>query len=571
MRIPSRKWIPLSLAALMSGAVLAASTASGDQPSQLKIKAPPRSLPPVTVDSAVRQASAEVPSPGDEQIQREFDAYIAGLPGEATSSTNDSTMGYEMPSAPKPPRVDFAVRPTEAATAVSEDQPVAARRAVHLQQPPQTLDPAPPAAMPRSMAGETNSAANRESYAVTAEKVDAANKDAVNVDLKSYGNAGKACGSCYNNCRRFWLQADYLLWWTKGSQVPPLVTTSPQGTPRTQAGVLGQTGTAILFGDEAINNDDRSGFRLQFGYWLDRCCRVGVEAEFFDLEETTSGLDLTSPGDPILARPFFNVVTGMQDSELIAFPGVVVGRINVNSSTDLHSGGVRLRKNICCRNWCIPQCTTSCCGQSGVSGGYRVDWIAGYRYLRLDDDLGIGESLVITDPGGVLAQGTMLEVFDSFETDNEFHGGELGLTGEFRRGRWGLRALAKVALGNNHEVVRINGGTVVTVPSVASASNVGGLLAQQTNIGTFTQDEFAVLPEASLSLFYQVTCNVRATVGYNFLYLSHVLRPGDQIDFGLNPTQFPPGTLTGPARPALAFNDTDFWAQGLNFGIEVRR
>ena len=47
---------------------------------------------------------------------------------------------------------------------------------------------------------------------------------------------------------RVWLRADYLMWFTTGTRLPPLVTTSPQGTPANQAGVLGAPGTTILFG-----------------------------------------------------------------------------------------------------------------------------------------------------------------------------------------------------------------------------------------------------------------------------------------------------------------------------------
>src|SRR5262249_11215773 len=38
---------------------------------------------------------------------------------------------------------------------------------------------------------------------------------------------------------RFWAEADYLLWWMRGASLPPLVTASPPGTGRRQAGVLG--------------------------------------------------------------------------------------------------------------------------------------------------------------------------------------------------------------------------------------------------------------------------------------------------------------------------------------------
>jgi hypothetical protein len=38
-------------------------------------------------------------------------------------------------------------------------------------------------------------------------------------------------------------------------------------------------------------------------------------------------------------------------------------------------------------------------------------------------------------------------------------------------------------------------------------------------------------------------------------------------------TQFPirsgNGPLVGSARPAFTFDGTDFWAQGLNFGVEL--
>ena len=53
-----------------------------------------------------------------------------------------------------------------------------------------------------------------------------------------------------------------------------------------------------------------------------------------------------------------------------------------------------------------------------------------------------------------------------------------------------------------------------------------------------------------------------------------VPRPGDQIDRAVNPTQLPLSTaaplLTGLARPAPVLRDTDFWAQGINFGLEFR-
>ena len=81
----------------------------------------------------------------------------------------------------------------------------------------------------------------------------------------------------------------------------------------------------------------------------------------------------------------------------------------------------------------------------------------------------------------------------------------------------------------------------------------GGLLALPgANIGRYTQSKFAVVPEAGVKIGYHLTPNLRLAVGYNFLYLSSVLRPGDQIDTGLDVTRIPNFPLPGDYRPVAA-------------------
>jgi hypothetical protein len=52
-----------------------------------------------------------------------------------------------------------------------------------------------------------------------------------------------------------------------------------------------------------------------------------------------------------------------------------------------------------------------------------------------------------------------------------------------------------------------------------------------------------------------------------------VVRPGDQIDRTINPSQSillgGNGLLTGSSRPSLLFGQTDLWAQGLSLGVEL--
>jgi hypothetical protein len=78
------------------------------------------------------------------------------------------------------------------------------------------------------------------------------------------------------------------------------------------------------------------------------------------------------------------------------------------------------------------------------------------------------------------------------------------------------------------------------------------------------------VPEAQLQVGYTLQSGVRLFAGYEAMYISNVVRPGDQIDTTVNFTGNPvvtPGTvLTGAARPAPQFNGSSFWAQGFKLG-----
>jgi hypothetical protein len=201
--------------------------------------------------------------------------------------------------------------------------------------------------------------------------------------------------------------------------------------------------------------------------------------------------------------------------------------------------------------------------------------IAGFRYLDLQEDLVITENITIL-PGAPapLNPGDMISVTDRFETRNRFYGGQLGARGEWYRGCWFVNATGKIALGSTRQQVSIRGNTVFTPAGGAAVTQEGGLLALPTNIGDYERDRFTVVPEIGINVGRQLNDNLRVYAGYTFIYWSSVVRPGDQIDPVVNPTQLPtiagPGTLVGPARPAFAFQETDFWAQGLNLGMELQ-
>jgi hypothetical protein len=61
-------------------------------------------------------------------------------------------------------------------------------------------------------------------------------------------------------------------------------------------------------------------------------------------------------------------------------------------------------------------------------------------------------------------------------------------------------------------------------------------------------------------LGYQILPCLRAQIGYDFLFLSSVARPGNQID----------NSYDGAAHPLVPMSSSSFWAQGLAFGFQLR-
>lgn len=370
---------------------------------------------------------------------------------------------------------------------------------------------------------------------------------------------GDPCGGCCEDpCARrrcVYGRAEYILWWVNGTEVPALVTTSPAGTARPNAGVLGAPGTAIVFGNNEIDYDAFSGGRFTLGFCLPNHPGCSFESTFFFLGGRSNNFAAGSNGSPILARPINNVRTGEEEAQLVAFPDVVVGGVIVHSETRLWGIEGNFRKQLCC----------GCNGQ--------VDLLVGFRYLELSEELDIAEDLttLAAEGGGV---GTRIQVRDSFHTRNNFYGGQLGLEGERRLGRWVLGGTAKVGIGVMQQQLNINGATRFAVPGAAPTVERGGLLALPTNIGQYRTSQFAVVPEVGVRLGYQLTECLRLYAGYNFLYASNVVRPGENIDRVVNKTQIPtafgPSPLVGAARPMVLFRSSDFWAHGVSVGLELK-
>jgi hypothetical protein len=394
-----------------------------------------------------------------------------------------------------------------------------------------------------------------------------------------FGNAAPAN-------ERFFVRGEFLSWWVKSAGTPVLLTTSTTQVPFTingngnvvirldqldAIGALGQPGTVVLLSGDDLDRQYRPGARFSAGWWFDPCGVHGVDASAFFTGRRTSNYTVNTDHVPDLYRPFFAPNTGIpslnnlpgQFREIVGIRNIGInGQFVAQNSSFFWGADVNYRRNI----WC------------GCAG--RIDAFAGFRYLNLDESLTMTEAINVTrtivvqnaagTPIGQLNAGTTIAVRDRFATDNNFFGGQLGLDIALRRNRWTLDVRPALALGVTHQRVCVDGSFVQSSPPVNA---VGGLLALNSNIGCRGSDEFSVVPQVTTRVGYQVTERFRAFVGYDFLYWTNVVRPGDQIDTVLDTRRIPGGPGGDPinaVRPAPLINSSDFWAQGLSLGAEYR-
>ncbi|MEO1528590.1 MAG: BBP7 family outer membrane beta-barrel protein [Planctomycetota bacterium] len=349
---------------------------------------------------------------------------------------------------------------------------------------------------------------------------------------------------------RLYVFGEFLLWDVTGMESPALVTTSAAGTAQNVAGVLGETETSRLFGPTQLNDGGTDGFRFGGGFWITPARNVGIEAEYFWLSDQNDGFSANSNSNPILALPYFNIVSGQQDAYLVAHPDVGPGSVSVRTESDLRSFLINGRISLCDHG--------TCCQQCGARD--RTDLIIGYRHIRLRDEIGLTAS---SEP----SSGTRT-ARDSFRTTNRFNGLQLGVVRRslLRRRSW-LETSMRVAIGNNEQELSIDGST-----TTLAGTALGGVYALRSNIGDFSQDDFVLIPELGIKFGVRLRDHLHVTVGYSVLYLPNVIRASEQIDTDINPNLIPPEAmpLVGASRPRVLFRQSDYFAQGLTLGGELQ-
>jgi hypothetical protein len=358
---------------------------------------------------------------------------------------------------------------------------------------------------------------------------------------------------------RIWISGDYLYWWVKNSNAPPpLITTGPPSS----LGLPTKLGTIEPFSGSGFQYDPSSGVRATAGLWADDKGLIGFEGSGFVLarSEFSNTISSDATGTPLLSRPIFNALTGAMSVSPVAFPGALSGSYAMNTGTQLWGAEANFIGSLIRRS------------------GFNADMVIGARYVGLDEDVTINTASTVLPAGIVgfggipLPAGNTLAISDHFATHNDFYGAQIGVRSEICCYKFYVDMSATLGLGDSHSVIKINGNTSAAGPVTGSLP--GGLLAVASNSGTFNNDHFGFLPETKIKIGFRITEHVGIYAGYNFLLWTDVLRPVDQMDVHVNPHLVPSnlsfGTPGGPIAPTVPHVRSDFWAQGVDFGVEVR-
>lgn len=358
------------------------------------------------------------------------------------------------------------------------------------------------------------------------------------------GQCGGLGGGCdygpFCNNPMVWVRLEALLWWRKGREFPPLVTTDPSTESSTTAGILPDAQT--IFGGDSAPAHLQSGARIDWGFFINPAQTVGFGDRVFGLPKSSTTFNVASNNVPVLAIPFHDFDTGNNDALLVAYPGLRTGNVNIASTSSILGNDVYGRFLLC------RDCNT------------RIDFITGWNFMRLADNVAIQSVQTVTETGGNIPQGTVTTITDRFNSLNLFNGGILGVQWNKNCGVWTWQALGRVSLGNMHEALNINGSTTVVAPTGGTNTTAGGLFTAGSNIGHHARDEFTAIWEMGLNLNYRFRPCTQLNIGYTAMYFNDVLLPANNIDTNL-------GTTGSVTHPIALFNHGNFWLQGLNLGI----
>ncbi len=366
---------------------------------------------------------------------------------------------------------------------------------------------------------------------------------------------------------KFYLDSKLLLWFVKAqpTNVPYLSTSAPQ-----DSGLAGRPTTTLLHSRSDLGYNVLAGFHINGGWYRDADRRYGIDVGGMLFERTSNVFFASSDtnGIPVIARPFIDATTGGPAVLTVAQQGLASGNVLVSTQNEMYGAEASLLANL------YRSCPDDACK-------WTIDGLLGFRFFELHEDLQISSQSTILGGGSPRFNGAsifnpaIVTVHDSFDVYNRFYGGQIGTRANVECGKWSFGFDSKLAFGVMNQVVDVNGRSdLLDLTRAISSSSVGGLYANAINIGRYRNDEFAVIPEIGMSIGRNWSSWLTTAIGYNYMYISRVARPGNAVTNVVNPAIIPTsqsfgsGAVVPVPNPILA--QDEFWAQGVTFHLIVR-
>jgi hypothetical protein len=402
------------------------------------------------------------------------------------------------------------------------------------------------------------------------------------------GGLAADCPDSWPPPYRVWGSADFLVWKLRNAHLPPLATQAVgvvlvnTQTLVTAAGVMpiavpesvSIVSIPTFAGGNSLNVGEQFGGRFTAGVWLDPQEYFGIEATGFFITPRSAGFGFnnstTSAADQFVLNfpsttTFVSTGPAAPPTPFLTVPNVVPGRstTNVAGTSSAQLWGAELNA----------RCASPSLG--AVSG------LIGFRYLDFRENLQDRDSthLILSPaPGGNvsgLPPDLSFAAVDSIRAHNDFYGGQIGLDLDMYLGRFMADISGKSALGVMHQTVNVFGASVSNGTGTMLDGVVvpGGLLSSAVDNGSHSRNRIAFVQEINVKLGYQILPSLRAYVGYDFLYLSSVVRPGNQVGISGTSIQATVASTTQLItinEPAFRYSASDMTINGINFGAEFR-
>ena len=204
----------------------------------------------------------------------------------------------------------------------------------------------------------------------------------------------------------------------------------------------------------------------------------------------------------------------------------------------------------------------------------------GFKFVSLVESLSTSDfssalpNGLLTYAGGFFPPPAAVGTHDYISTQNRFYGPSIGLrlSGDYERITYSVSG--RCGLGWVRQSQTTSGSTTFFADGVTPTSTTpGGMLIFPTNSGRIVRTEFAAVPELNLKLGYRLTRRVSVSIGYDLLYMSNAVRPGDAITQAINPSLLPSGTNFGvpfgPISPTPGISSSNFLLQAVSGGLSV--